>query len=89
MSAKLALFLDTPNDVRLSRLLKRADGQQRQDDIPNAIKKRFDTFENDCMPVIRELQNEGRCISIDSSKSEAEVFSEIQRSLEDIIPSLF
>ena len=69
--------------------MQRACEQHRQDDTPEVIKKRFDTFRNECMAVIQELQNQGRCISINASKSEDEVFADVQASLRDSLPMLF
>ena len=53
------------------------------------IKKRFDTFENQSMAVIQELQDQGRYVRIDSSRSEEEVSMDIHTCLKETIPLLF
>ena len=90
LPAVFALFLDSPEEIRLSRLQHRASAeQQRQDDVPEVIQKRFATFRNEGMAVVHKLEDQERCVHIDSSKSEAEVFDYLLDALRRAMPSTF
>lgn len=79
--AAFALFLDSSEEMRLSRLLKRSPTENRQDDIPDIVKKRFDIFNNICMILVKYLEDEGRLKRINAEASEGEVYADIQRTL--------
>ena len=77
--AAFALLLDSSEEVRLPRLLKRGALEDRQDDIPHIIQKRFETFNKTCMLVVKHLEGEGRLKRINAEASEEEVYADIQR----------
>ena len=81
--ARFALFLDSSEKTRLHRLLKRASIGSRDDDAPEIVQKRFDTFNTTCMDVVRHLEGEGRVQRVNADASEEEVYSDIRRILID------
>jgi len=60
----------------------------RTDDNPLAIKERFALFHKMTEPVIKTLEAEGRCITIDAGPSPDEVFASICAALEEHFPKL-
>ena len=79
--AKFALFLNSSEETRLQRLLKRAMDEYRQDDTPDVVRKRFDTFNHTCMTVVKYLEGEGRLKKINAEASEEDVYADIQHTL--------
>jgi len=48
----LVLYLHAPQNVLLNRLLSRGETSGRADDNAETIKKRFDTFKKESLPVV-------------------------------------
>ncbi|ETW51857.1 hypothetical protein PFMALIP_00098, partial [Plasmodium falciparum MaliPS096_E11] len=48
------------------------------DDNMDTLKKRFDTHNNDCIPIINLFLNENKCIFINANKNIQDVWSDIQ-----------
>jgi len=72
------LFYSCPEDVLRERLLKRGETSGRADDNDESIKKRFKTFEDTSLPVVKWFEKSGRVESIDASGSKEEVYAETQ-----------
>ncbi|EED21716.1 uridylate kinase Ura6 [Talaromyces stipitatus ATCC 10500] len=79
--SKLVLFLSCPEEVMLSRLLKRGETSGRDDDNIESIRKRFRTFEQTSMPVVREFEEKGKVISVEATGSKEEVYERIKAEL--------
>jgi UMP-CMP kinase len=79
--SKLVLFLVCPEEVMLGRLLKRGETSGRDDDNIESIRKRFRTFEQTSMPVVREFEEKGKVISVQATGSKEEVYERIQSEL--------
>ena len=54
---------------------------QREDDTPEAVKKRLDIFNNNTMPVIEYFREKDRLLEIDGSPTVKEVLQEIINKL--------
>ncbi|KAG2388441.1 hypothetical protein C9374_000605 [Naegleria lovaniensis] len=74
---QFVLFFDCPEDVLESRLLKRGQTSGRIDDNIESIKKRFQTYINQTMPVIQYFKAFNKVKTIDSSKSVDLVFEDV------------
>eukprot|EP00898_Chlorokybus_atmophyticus_P006437 jgi/Chlat1/6795/Chrsp51S09101 len=57
--ASLVLFFDCPLLTMEARLLKRGETSGRADDNAATIKKRFDTFMNESLPVVSYYESKG------------------------------
>ena len=79
--SKLVLFLVCPEEVMLNRLLKRGETSGRDDDNIESIRKRFRTFEQTSMPVVREFEEKGKVISVQATGSKEEVYERIKAEL--------
>ena len=57
------------------RLLERGRTSSRTDDTPEAIQRRFRTFELQSMPVVEELRARGLVHQVDGAQAEDAVFA--------------
>lgn len=67
--SSVVLFFTTTEETMLNRLLKRGKTSGREDDNVESIKKRFNTYKSDTMPVIEHYRNLAKVAEIDSSDS--------------------
>jgi UMP-CMP kinase len=74
---RFTLFLDCPEQVMQERLLGRDEG--RADDNIESIKKRFVTYMESTMPIIKRFDAMGKTRKIDSSPSPDKVYEEVQK----------
>lgn len=82
VNIKFLLFLECPEEVMLKRLLKRGETSGRNDDNVESIKKRFKTYRDSTMPIIKHFRDMGKVREIDSTRSEAEVFADVAKLFE-------
>jgi len=72
---KGVLYLDTTEATMEARLLERGKTSGRVDDKPEIIKKRFDTYLNETMPIINCYSEKCMTYKVDSGASIDEVFA--------------
>jgi hypothetical protein len=80
--AELVLAFDCPEEVMEARLLKRGETSGRSDDNAATIRKRFDTFVSQSMPVISHYEQLGKCHRISAIPTPDEVFEAVQAVVE-------
>eukprot|EP00900_Chrysochromulina_parva_P000867 jgi/Chrpa1/10781/Chrysochromulina_OHIO_Genome00022394-RA len=80
----LTLFYDVSEQVMEGRLLKRGETSGRSDDNAATIKKRFNTFRDQSVPVIEVLRNRGLVATIDASKAPDGVFTATCKAFDKI-----
>jgi hypothetical protein len=78
----MVLAFDCPEEVMEARLLKRGETSGRSDDNAATIRKRFDTFVSQSMPVISHYEQLGKCHRISAVPPPEEVFSMVCHALE-------
>lgn len=86
MSAKVdflfVLFMDCSEKLCVDRVLKRGQaGSGRSDDNVDSLKKRFNTYVSDTMPIIDHYQKLNQVVRIDTSPSPNEVFDAVDGAL--------
>lgn len=47
-------------------LEKRLSGRGRKDDNPDTVAKRFATYVNDTLPIVKKYEEEGKVVRIDA-----------------------
>ena len=57
--------LDADHDVLMARIAKRAEGQGRTDDTPEAIAKRLATYAKETAPLLDTYKSRGQLVAID------------------------
>jgi UMP-CMP kinase len=81
-SSRLTLFLNCPEDVLLSRLLKRGETSGRDDDNIESIRKRFRVFEETSMPVVHMFEKQNKVVRIEATGTVEEVYGRIREAVE-------
>lgn len=92
------LFLDCPDLVCEDRILKRAEISGRSDDNIATLKKRFNTFKNVTMPVVKYFdtitndnnnnwlnKNGVKVYKVDGDRSENDVYHKVKQSYQEMI----
>mmetsp|Transcript_8964 Transcript_8964/g.15576 ORF Transcript_8964/g.15576 Transcript_8964/m.15576 type:complete len:244 (-) Transcript_8964:103-834(-) len=77
------LFFECPEDILTSRLLERAKTSGRNDDNIDVIRKRFATYRDESMPIIKMYETEGKVKKIIADKSIEEVYKEVESILKE------
>ncbi|KAI9190439.1 hypothetical protein H9P43_001873 [Blastocladiella emersonii ATCC 22665] len=81
LSPDAFLFLDCPLPVLEARLLKRGETSGRADDNMETIRKRFNTFVTQSMPVVDHYRAQGKVIEISSVHALDVVYAIIRGSV--------
>ncbi|CAG8195912.1 unnamed protein product [Penicillium salamii] len=80
--SELVLFLDCPENVMESRLLKRGETSGRADDNAESIRKRFRTFVETSMPVVEYFRKKDRVVEVRADIPIEQVFAKVQAGIE-------
>jgi len=80
-AVQLALNLDVPEDVVMERMLARG----REDDSPDAIRKRLDLYEAQTAPLIHRYSDRGIALRVDGVGSEDEVTSRLVEAISEFL----
>ena len=74
------IYLDTPEDIVIERMLSRG----REDDTPNSIKHRLDQYKSDTVPVLEyyRCQSDTKVHMIDGAQSMTQVQTAILTALD-------
>jgi adenylate kinase len=83
-SFSVVFALQIPDEVAFERLRKRAELEGRADDTDEAIQRRLDNYHRETEPLIEYYRTRGNLVPIHGNRKENEVFSEIQRALEQV-----
>ncbi len=72
------IFLNCSFETMVHRLGKRSATSNRSDDNIEILKKRFETYERDTLPVVDWFRAKNKVIEINVEKNIPEVFAEIK-----------
>jgi len=78
------LFFDCPEEVMQERLLKRGESSGRNDDNIETIKKRFNTHQQQTMPVINYYDSLGKVAKINANRTADEVWVDVKKVFEKL-----
>ncbi|KAJ5658185.1 uncharacterized protein N7484_001834 [Penicillium longicatenatum] len=81
--SELVLFLDCPEGVMETRLLKRGETSGRDDDNAESIRKRFRTFVETSMPVVDDFEKKGKVVRVSATGSVEEVYELVKAGIEE------
>jgi len=85
VNLKRVLFFHCSEEVCKERCLARgAAGSGRTDDNEESLRKRFVTYENATMPIIRYYEEKGLVSQIDATRTPEEVYSDIESVLKSL-----
>ncbi|PWY77178.1 UMP-CMP kinase [Aspergillus sclerotioniger CBS 115572] len=80
--SEMTLFLDCPEEVMEARLLKRGETSGRDDDNAESIRKRFRTFVETSMPVVKAFEEQNKVVSVTATGSVEDVYERIREGFE-------
>jgi UMP-CMP kinase len=74
---EFVLNLECPEEVLVGRLVKRGETSGRIDDGPDVIRKRFQTHQKECMPIIEHYEKLGLLKHVASDSSVEDVHKRV------------
>lgn len=77
-------FFDTSEEVMQERLLERGKTSGRNDDNLEAIKKRFNTYQKETMPIIQKYQGDGLVSRFEAGPPVDVVWKEVETKIKSI-----
>lgn len=80
-SIDFVIYLDSTKRVIIERLMKRAKIENRKDDTPEVIEKRFEIYNKETRPLLNYYKN--KLIIVNGDLTIKEVFDEIMGKLND------
>lgn len=78
VNLKFVLFFDCSEDVCIERCLNRNSG--RSDDNIESLKKRFDVFYHDSMPIVDYYDRQNLVRKVNGVPPPDQVFEEVKRA---------
>ena len=63
------------------RLLKRGETSGRADDNEESIKKRFRTFEETSMPVVKYFEGQDKVVKVSAEHSPEQVYEDVKKNM--------
>jgi len=88
VDVKFTLYYDCSLETMEKRLLERAKTSGRSDDNPEAIKKRFVTYQEETKPVIEHFEKQNLIRKINAERDVSEVYADTQAAINAIKDSL-
>ena len=61
----------------IERILERAKTSGRSDDNLESLKKRFDTFNKESLPIVEAFEKKGKLRRVDALKSIDDVYADV------------
>lgn len=74
---EFVLNLECPEEVLVGRLLERGQTSGRNDDQIDVIRKRFQTFQEECKPIVDMYSKQGMVRTVQSDQSVDAVYEEV------------
>lgn len=75
---RFVLYFECPEEVLVGRLLERGQTSGRNDDSMDVIRKRFQTFQKESMPIVEHLEKTGRTVhKIESDQAVEEIYTKV------------
>jgi len=88
VEVKFTLYYECSFETMEKRIMERSKTSGRSDDNPEAIKKRFDTYQNETKPVIEHFEAKNLIRKINAEREVTDVFADTQRVLDAVKDSL-
>lgn len=79
------LFMDADEETMINRIMERAKTSGRNDDNIESLRKRFDTFRKETMPIVDLFAGQGKTKRINALNDIDQVFDEVKAAFETYI----
>lgn len=77
------IYFECPLEVLTRRILGRAQYSGRSDDNVESMKRRFETFKAETLPIVEHFKAQGKCVEIDTSQDREAVYALLRAQLAD------
>lgn len=84
LQVPLCLFFDCPREEMQKRLLERGKTSGRADDNAETIIKRFDVFEADTLPVVKQFATEGKLRVVSALSTPPQVYENVRKIIKSL-----
>jgi adenylate kinase len=81
-----AVYLQVPEGELVSRLLSRAQLEERRDDMPEVIRRRLRIFSEQTAPLVDYYRDRGILLTVEGNQSPDDVTATILRGLKELAP---
>jgi adenylate kinase family enzyme len=78
------LFLEVPEETLKQRIINRGQSSGRPDDTEAILSTRLQLFGSETLPVVNQLQKEGRILVIQGEGSVDEIFGRVKQALQSL-----
>lgn len=79
------LFMDADEDTMINRIMERSKTSGRNDDNIESLKKRFETFKKETMPIVELYDKQGKARKINALRNVDEVFDDVKKAFQDYL----
>lgn len=79
------LFLQAPESICVDRILSRGATSGRIDDNAESLKKRFQTYLHDTLPIVKFYEDKGLVRSVDSTRQPELVHDDVMLVLREVV----
>lgn len=79
------LFMDADEDTMINRIMERSKTSGRNDDNIDSLRKRFETFRKETMPIVEMYGAVGKAKRINALRSIDEVYADVKAAFEGYI----
>uniref|UniRef100_H2ZHH9 UMP-CMP kinase n=1 Tax=Ciona savignyi TaxID=51511 RepID=H2ZHH9_CIOSA len=79
VEVKFVLYLDCPKEICTERILNRGKTSGRSDDNVESLHKRFETYVNETIPIIKHYEAENKVRHVLTEVSADEVFERVKK----------
>ena len=84
-TVSLVLYIKVDNDEVVKRILERAKISHREDDTPEIVTKRIDTYFKQTAPLIDYYEKQGKLLEINGMQTVEKVFADISGVLDQYV----
>jgi len=82
-NSRFTLLFSCSEETMEKRLMNRARTSGRADDNPESIKKRFRTYLETTMPVVKEMERRGKVVKVECEDSPDSIYQRVTTELRD------
>lgn len=79
------IFMDADEDTMINRIMERSKTSGRNDDNIDSLRKRFETFRKETMPIVEMYEGVGKAKRINALRSIDEVYADVKEALQGYI----
>lgn len=79
------LFFDADEQTMIDRIMERSKTSGRNDDNIESLRKRFDTFNKETMPIVNLFDSQDKARKINALRTVDEVFEDVKKVLADYL----